>query len=114
MFNKEGESNPFSLEAQINRYALFGNAMLQRTADLVELQLALGRSSLKESADGQRRLLAATDISQYLALTAVLAQENLQRGIGYARDFTSVVTKSVPQNQATASAPSGKAAGRAA
>jgi phasin family protein len=114
MFNKDGESNPFSLEAQINHYALFGNAVLQKTTDLVELHMALGRSSLKEAADGQRRLLAATDLNQYLALTAVLAQENLQRGLGYARDFSSVVTKRLPQNQATASAPNGKAAGRSA
>ena len=114
MFNKDGEGNPFSLDAQINRYALFGNAVLQRTADLIELHMALGRSSLRESADGQRRLLAATDASQYLAVTNVLAQQNLERAMGYARDFTSVVTKSFQQNQATASAPSGKAAGRGA
>jgi hypothetical protein len=114
MFNKDGEGNPFNFEAQINRYALFGNAMLQRTGDLVELHMALSRENLRESTDGQRRLLAATDASQYLAMSVVLARLNLERGISYARDFTSVVTKAYPQNQATATAPSGKAAGRAA
>jgi phasin family protein len=114
MFNKDGESNPFSLEAQLKMYTLITNAGLQRTAELVELHMALSRDSLRDSTNGQKRLFAAADASQYLALASVLARENLERGTSYARDLNSIVTKTYTQDQAAAPSQAGKAAGRGA
>lgn len=102
MFTKDSAGQPFSLEAQINVYAVFAHAALQRTAELVELNLALGRDSLRESADGQKRLLAAADASQYTALSSVLVRENLERGMCYVRDFAAIVTKTYTANPAAA------------
>lgn len=114
MFSKDGDGNPFSLEAQLKMYTLISNAALQRTAELVELHMALGRDSLRDSTTGQKRLLAAADASQSLALASVLARENLERGTSYVRDFVSIVTKTYTENQAAVSALGGKAAGKAA
>jgi len=107
MFSKHGTGNAFSVEAQINTYALLASTALQRASELMELNLTLGRETVRESADAQQRLLAAADASQYTALSAVLARESLERGMGYARDFVAIVTKTYlpgPQAATTAGA----------
>lgn len=114
MFIKDSADNPFSLEAQINTYALLTHAALQRTTELIELNLSLGRDSLRESANGQKRLRAAADASQYTALSAVLARENLERNMSYVRDFTAIVTKTYTVSPATATDPGMRVAGKAA
>lgn len=93
MFSKDGTGNPFSIEAQFNTYALLANTALQRAAELVQLNLTLGRDAVRESADAQQRLLAAPDASQYAALSALLARESIERRMGYARDLVAIMTK---------------------
>jgi phasin family protein len=105
MFSKDGTGNAFSVEAQFNTYALLAGAALQRASELVQLNLTLGRDAVRESADAQQRLLAAADASQYTALSALFARESLERGMGYARDFVAIVTKTyVPSPQAATTA----------
>jgi phasin family protein len=107
MLTKDNAGNPFSIEAQLNTYALLANTTLQRVSELVELNLALGRDAVRESADARKRLLAAADASQYTALSALLARESLEHGLGYARDFVRIVTKTYlpdPQPGAVAGA----------
>lgn len=114
MFGKESMSNPFSIEAQFNTYALLASATLQRTSELVQLNFTLSRDTLRESGDVQMRLLAAADASQYSALTALLARENFERGMGYARDVVAIMTRTYLSSASAATAPSTHAASKAA
>lgn len=107
MFNKDSPGNPFSIEAQFNTYALLASTTLQRASELAQLNLALSTDTIRESADAQKRLLAAADASQYNALSALLARESLERAMGYARDVVAIVTRtslSSPQAATGASA----------
>lgn len=112
MFHKDGVTNPFiaSLETQLNTYVSFANATLQSTAELIELNMGLGRDSLRDSADAQKRLLAASDANQYLASASVLARENYERGLSYTRDLASIFTKTYTQFNEAAGTSNAKAA----
>jgi phasin family protein len=114
MFGKDIPGNPFSIEAQFNTYALLASTTLQRVSELAQLNLALGRDAIRESADAQKRLLAAADASQYTALSALLARESMERGMGYARDVVAIVTKTYLSSPPAATAASGNAASKAA
>lgn len=114
MSGKECLSNPFSLEAQFNTYALLASATLQRASELMQLNLTLSRDTIRESADVQMRLLAAADASQYSALSALLAKGNLERGMGYARDVVAIMTRTYLPSPSAATASSVNAASRAA
>ena len=93
MFSKDSTENVFSIEAHFNTYALFVSTASQRASELAQLNLTLGRDAVRESADAQQRLLAAAHASQYTALTALLARESFERGMGYARDFVDIMTR---------------------
>jgi phasin family protein len=114
MFGKDIPGNPFSIEAQFNTYALLASTTLQRASELAQLNLALSRDAIRESADAQKRLLAAADASQYTALSALLARESMERGMGYARDVVAIVTKTYLSSPPAATAASGNAASKAA
>ena len=114
MFRKDSTGNPFILEAQFNTYVLLASATLQKTFELVQLNLTLGRDTINESADAQKRLLAAANASQYSALTALLARESLERGMRYARDTVAIVTKTYLPSPPAAKAASAEAAVKAA
>jgi phasin family protein len=114
MFSKDSTGNPFSIEAQLNTYALLASTTLQRTSELVQLNLTLSRDTLRESADAQKRLLAAADASQYTALSALVARESLERGMGYARDVVAIVTRTYFSSPPAATPASASAASKAA
>lgn len=114
MFGKDSTGNPFSIEAQFNTYALLANTTLQRTSELAQLTLALSRDTIRESADAQKRLLAAADASQYTALSALLARESVERGMGYARDVVAILTRTYLSSPPAGPAASGNATSKAA
>ena len=109
MFSKDSTASPFSMEAQFNMYALLVSATLQKATELARLNLTLSRDAIRESADAQKRLLAAADASQYTALSALLARESVERSLGYARDVVAIVTRTH-----LSSPPAGKAEGASA
>lgn len=114
MFSKDSTGNPFSIEAQFNTYALLANTTLQRASELVQLNLALSRDTIRESADAQKRLMAAADASQYTALSALLARESLELGMGYARDVVAIATRTYLSSPPAATAASANTASKAA
>lgn len=114
MFSQDSAGNPFSIEAQFNTYALLASTTLQRASELVQLNLTLSRDTIRDTADAQKRLLAAADASQYTALTALLARENVERGMGYARDMVAIVTRTYLPSLPAATAASANTASKAA
>lgn len=114
MFSKDSTANPFSMETQFNTYALLVSTMLQKTTELAQLNLTLSRDTIRESADAQKRLLAAADASQYTALSALLARESVERSLGYARDVVAIVTRTPLSSPPAAKAASANAASKAA
>ena len=114
MFSNDSTGNPFSIEAQFNTYALLASTTLQKASELAQLNLALSRDTIRESADAQKRLLAAADASQYTTLSALLARENVERGMGYARDVVAIVTRTYLSGPPLATAANANAASKAA
>lgn len=114
MFDKDHRGRLFMLEAQLNTCVLLASTTLQRASELVQLNFALSRDTLRESADAQKRLLAATDASQYTALTALLARESVERSMGYARDMVTIMTRTYLPSPPGATAATGGAASKAA
>ena len=114
MFGKDTASNPFSIEAQFNTYALLASATLQRASELVQLNLTFGKDAIRESADAQKRLLTAADASQYSALSALLARGSVERGMGYARDVVAIMTSTCLPSPPAAMASSANAGSKVA
>lgn len=91
MFNPEQFSQAQSLiEAHIRSFDTCAKAVLQSSADLVDLQLDSVKNALASASDASNHMLSLKDPQDWLSLTAIQSQQAVDRAQAYGRQAAGI------------------------
>jgi phasin family protein len=79
-------------KSHVDALNTLGHALFSAAEKLITLNLAAVKAVMQDTSESTRTLLGARDAQELMALSSALGQPNIEKAVGYSRNFYAIVS----------------------